>query len=219
MADRLSFEEKIEGLMGYYQALEAIDPRNPDHSEIANPDFFHFAQGYHASESLRMAREGVLNDMACHARVEYGHYHGRGFDIRNLHEDSEEMHLERADVLAVVTSPPTPEVRQERAERIADMLASVVAGETLRVTKYHGRADPQEPQMVAFEQVVAFDTTRALFAVFREGHISGRTMTFQYDSPLFLTHNPDAVIGKPVLNISLPSMFKQNGIVLERAAA
>lgn len=216
MSNQLGFEQKVQGLVDYYHALDEMDPKNPDHNEIANPSFFYYADGHHVSMPLAEAKNGVLYDMACHALVRYNHWNdnGRGFNLMDLREDTDELRAERADILAVLTAPIKPEIRQERAERIADILANIVAGKTVRLTQYNRRnryyGTPQEATL---------DVSRAIFGVFANGHISDRTLTIQYDTPVYsATHENPAEIGVPAVNINIPEIFRSDGLLLEVAA-
>lgn len=196
----LSFEQKVQGLQDYYRALTELDPRNPEHSDVANPEFFYYADGHHASHPLQEVKSGVVFDIECHGRVEYGR---RGLNAKDLREDTDELRAERADVLAVMTAPLTQEVRDERAERIAGLLSSISRGETLRLTPYdtfHRRYEaPQD---------AAADIGRSLFGVFRNGHVSSRTLTIQYDSPVTFAPTDDVEVGEPLMHIEVPDLFK-----------
>ncbi|MDB5185565.1 MAG: hypothetical protein JWL85_88 [Candidatus Saccharibacteria bacterium] len=90
-------------------------------------------------------------------------------------------------------------MREERAERIAGLLSSIVSGETLRLTPYdtfHRRySAPQE---------AAADISRALFGVFRNGHVSSRYLTVQYDTPVTFVPSDDVKVGEPLLVFEVP---------------
>lgn len=215
MSEVLSFEQKIQGLVDYYHALEEMDPKNPDHNEIANPDVFYHAEGHHVSAPLAEARRGVLFDMACHARIEYSQYENgvaRGYSVKDLREDTDELRERRADVLAVMTAPIKPEVRQERAERIAGILADISNGKTVRLIPYDRAMRRHEAP-----QEITFDITRAMFGVFTNGHISDRVLTVQYDTPVYFAHTPDTQVGERAMQIDVPEIFKV-GTLLETVA-
>jgi hypothetical protein len=213
MAEALSFEAKVQGLVDYYHALEELDPKNPDHSEAANPDFFYYAEGHHASYPLREVKAGVLYDIECHARSEYSHFNGRGFNLRDLREDTDELRAERADILAVMTAPVVPEVRQERAERIAGLLADISTGKTVKLA-WHGRSLNRH----VAPQETTFDVTRAMFGVFTNGHISDRNLTIQYDTPVYFSHSGEQV-GEQAMRINIPGLFRPDELLVETIAA
>jgi len=209
--ETLGFEDKVKGLLDYYQALRTLDPRDAEHSDIANPDFFYYPDGFHASDSLQKAKQGVLYDVECHARIEYGK---RGLGKRDLREDTADQLAERADVLAVMTAPLTTAEREVRGERIAGVLSSIVSGQTVRFTEYdhfhRGFKSPQE---------VAVDVSRALFGVFANGHVSERILTVQYDTPTTFAPTDDISVGERVVNIDVPALFKGNDLLVEPVAA
>ncbi|MGB4759598.1 MAG: hypothetical protein WBP26_06105 [Candidatus Saccharimonadales bacterium] len=198
MSKELSFDQKIEGLMGYYQALNAIDPDYADHDEVADPGVF-YASPVGVSRGLAGARASVLANMGNHARAEYSR---KGFGTVDLRGDTPLLE-ERADVLAVMTAPLSPEIRVERAGQIADLLGSIARGGTVIKTEYdsfHGTNKvPQE---------YTIDPNRALFAVFSNGHISDRNLTIQYDTP----HTaPVANPGERIFSFDVPSLFAVRG--------
>lgn len=207
VTEKIGFEAKVQGLLDYYRALEELDPQNPQHDPVANPDVFYWSGGYSASRSLVEARRSVLDDIACHGRREYG---DRDFGSKDLREDTDELRAERADVLAVMTAPLTPELRQQRAGRIAGVLASIAAGNTIRLTEYDSfrrcYAEPVE---------TAIDVGRALFGVFRNGYIRSRVLTVQYDTPAYSAPTPDVRLGEPVLSMDVPALFRGNGLRIE----
>lgn len=198
----ISFEQKVQGLQRYYRALTELDPSNPEHGEVANPDFFYYGEGYHVSSPLQEVKRGVVFDIECHGRREYGN---RGLNKKDLREDTDESRIERADVLAVMTAPLTPEVREQRTERIAGILAAIVSGQTLSLTEYDNA--PVE---------VAIDLRRAVFGVFRNGHISDRVLTVQYDRPDTYRSSD---YGEEAVAIDVPALFRGNGVRLEPVAA
>ncbi len=210
MSEALGFDAKVQGLIDYYQALKEIDPQNPQHSDVANPDVFYWSGG-RVSQSLAEARRNVTDNIECHGRREYGN---RGLASKDLREDTDELRAERADVLAVMTAPLTAELREKRRERIAGVLANITSGETIRMTVYddfHGRYNaPQE---------AAIDVSRALFGVFRNGHISSRILTVQYDTPVYFAPTDDLEVGEPVLDIDVPALFKSKALLLKTVAA
>jgi hypothetical protein len=173
MAEVLGFEERVEGLTRYYEALRSMDPHDPDHSELADPRFFH-GTGFEASEGIYNAKAGVLFDMACHARREYG---ARGYDRLDLWEETPEQRAGRADVLAVMTSPIGAEARADRAARILGFLKSVISGQELEIEAFNADSVCIPAQRISVEG------GRSLFAVFRNGHLSSRVLTIQYDTP------------------------------------
>lgn len=209
--DILNFEEKVKGLQEYYRAIDEIDPSSADHSDIANPDFFYYADGFHASKPLREVREGALFDLACHGLVEYGR---RGLAERDIREDTDETRLERADVLSVLTAPATPELREQRAEHIAGLLAGIVSGQSLELRVYDGFH-----RRYRETEVLDIDLNRALFGVFRNGHVSTRTLTMQYDSPTTFARTDDTQVGEAVVSLDVPTLFREKPTTLEPVAA
>jgi hypothetical protein len=212
MAETLGFEAKVQGLVDYYRALEELDPRNPEHGDVANPDVFYSGGGFNAGMRLEKAKGGALFDIACHARVEYSR---RGFNTADLREDTDELRAQRADVLAVMTSPLETAVREQRAERIAGVLGSLTAGQTLRVTAYDSfRSRYEAPRDIAI------DPSRALFGTFVNGHISDRVLTVMYDSPETLASTKNAgSVGEHVMRIDVPALLGDEGLLLETLAA
>lgn len=204
----ISFEQRVQGLQDYYRVLQELDPSNPERSDVANPDFFYYAEGHHASHPLQEVKSGVAYDIECHGRVEYGK---RELNKKDLREDTDELRAERADVLAVMTAPLTAEVRGQRAERIAGVLADIVSGQTLSLTEYdsfHRRYNSPEE--------VAMDLSRAVFGVFRNGHVSDRVLTVQYDKPdTYLARD----YGEKAMAIDVPALFRGNGVLLEPVAS
>jgi hypothetical protein len=210
MTESLSFEEKVQGLINYYRALERLDPQNPQHIDVANPDVFYWS-GNVPSQFLAEARSDVLDNIECHGRIEYRE---REFAAKDLREDTDELRGERADVLAVMTAPLTPELRQERAKRIAGILAIITSGETVRMTEYnYFNNQYEEPKEVTV------DVNRALFGVFRNGHISSRILTVQYDTPVYFKPTDDVEVGEPVFDINVPALFKSHALLFEAVTA
>jgi len=208
MSEVLDFEQKVQGLADYYRALEALDPRNPQHIEVANPAIFYGSHDFHASQALAKVCSRVLYDIGCHGRVEYGR---RGLDKNDLREDTDGQRAERADVLAVMTSPIEAAERAQRAERIAGVLACIASGETLSMTRYnrshHEYEDPQD---------FAIDSSRAIFGVFTNGHVSDRTLTIQYDTPVTFAPTDDVKVGEHLMRIDVPALFhKGNNLLIE----
>jgi hypothetical protein len=208
MAEALSFEQKVQGLIDYYHALGKLDPLNEDHAEVANPEVLYSGSGSIQSRGMREIQQGLLGDLSNHGRREYGN---RGLAALDLREDTDELRAERADVLAVMTAPLTPEVREVRKERIAEVLSCGVSGEPLVVAKF----DRSQGRYNQWTEVTV-DVSRALFGVFRNGHISDRTLTVQYDKPdTYLASD----YGEKVLDIDIPQLFQSNHLVVEPAAA
>lgn len=168
----LGFEQKVEGLQNYAQHLIGVDPQNPDHTDVANPDLFYGSGGVVGSH-IRNAWKCVLGEIGNYGSREY---YDRGLETTDLREDTEELRLKRADLLAVMTGPVTPEIRKERTERISVVLADIVSGQTLSLVEFdtfHGWYErPVE---------VSADPERPLFSVFRNSHISSRDLTIQYE--------------------------------------
>lgn len=194
MSKELSFDQKIGGLMEYYQELNIIDPYHVDHDLVANPDIF-YGRPVGVSKALTDARESVLDHMGNHASAEYSR---RGFEAVNLRGDTPLLE-ERADVLAVMTAPLSPKIRTERAGQIADLLGGIARGGTVIKAEYdsfHGTNKVRQEYTI--------DPNRALFAVFSNGHISDRNLTIQYDTP----HTaPVANPGERVFSFDVPSLF------------
>lgn len=207
---QVSFEQRVEGLQNYYKALQELDPRDPSHNEVADPAFFYYAGGHHASEPLRQVKAGVIYDIGCHGRVEYSN---RGLETMDLREDTDELRAERADVLAVMTAPLTPEDRAYRAERIAGVLANIVSGQAVVLATIGAF------RRIESTELVDIDLERELYGVFRNGHVSDRTLTVQYDAPVHFAPTDDVAVGEPVLNLNVPKLFTEEPALLKPRAA
>lgn len=201
MAEALGFEAKIEGLIEYHRALEELDPRNPLHGDIANPDLFYRDEGAGVSRGLEKAKQSVLYSMGCHARFEYGL---RGFAAMDLREDTDERRAQRADVLAVMTGPIEATVRQKRAEHIAGLLSAIASGETVSLESYDDIYHKYN-----LPRYATADVSRALFAAFRNSDISNRTLTIQYGNPVTFATD-DKKVGEPLVVIEVPDLFKMS---------
>lgn len=167
MAEKLTFDQKIQGLADYYEQLGALNPKNMD-ADKKPPTY---SSAINVVDGIRKAQASLEFDLGCHARVEYGE---RGFRATDLRDANAEEIRERAGVLAIMTAPSTPEAFFEGAARIEELLGKIVSGEELRIAEhfYDG--------WYFDAQSVAVDTSRPLFTSFN-GHISGRDMCIQYD--------------------------------------
>lgn len=204
MGRKLGFEQKIQGLIGYYQELESMDPTNSDHAEIANPDFFYGGYSAGVNSGLNIAKESTRKNIGLHAMTEYTRLEGRALDTKDLREDTIELRAERADLLSLMTSPLTPELRDERAEKIGEVLDAISSGETISIALHN----PFSGSETHFErEEFEIDATRALFGVFRNEHISSRTLHIQYDTPDYKTPRE---AGELVFSLDIPNMFKRD---------
>jgi hypothetical protein len=213
MTEKLSFEDKIQGLIAYHHTLEEVDPNLDNHSEVANPNLFYGRSGSGVRVPLLDARESVRDSIKCHARAQYewndGYPGSRHFESKDLRRDTDEERAERADILAMMTAPLTPELRKERADHIAGILAAIVSGKTITLTKYNTfRREYDVPQEFTV------DAGRALFGVFRNSHITSRVLNVQYDTPVDW---PKEETGESVIALDIESILR-DGDKVEPAA-
>lgn len=205
MGKPLDFEAKVQGLLDCHEAIGQLTTDNAQFGDIANEDIFYWSGGASRiasalAEARWKVRKDIEYDIACHARREYG---DQGLGTTDLRQDSQEMMAGRADVLAMMTVPLTPELRQERATRIAAVLSAIATGQTIRATQHDRFGYPQgEPVNVTA------DTGRGLFGQFRNGHISSRVLTIHYDSPHSLVYPYDMQVGTPLVNLDLPALVE-----------
>ena len=203
MSEALSFDQKVEGLVKYYEALEALDPTREVHDTVANPEIFYGGRGTSVGQELYEARKSVIFDIECHGRSEY---YKRDFAKLDLREDSVELRAERADVLAVMTGPIREGEREKRAKTIVELLGAIVNGQEIELTSIDAFGRGYDEPVTAKAQ-----TDRPLFAVFRNGHISARDLSIQYDSPITFARNEEEQVGEEVMRMILPNLFRYTG--------
>lgn len=168
MAEKLTLDQKIQGLADYYEQLDALNPDNMDAAGKRPPTY---SSAFSVVDGIRKAQSSLEFDLGCHARVEYGERGFRGVDLRDA---SPEEIRERAGILTIMTAPPTPEAFFEGAARIEELLGKIVSGEEIRIAEHRYDCWHFDAQSVTV------DTSRPLFTSFN-GHISGRDMRLQYD--------------------------------------
>jgi|SRR3989344_5061150 len=200
MAERLTLDDKINGLAAYYEQLTALDPDNMEKDK--RPPFYW--SGITVSDGLRDAKRSLAYDLSCHARVEYGNR----FSKVDLRESDDTQRQERADVLAVMTVPPNPETFYERAEQINEFLGKIVTGEEIAI------AEHRWDMFGITANAAQIDTSREIYALFRNGHVSSRILNVQYDTSDTMGERDNLA-----LSVSVPAMFNEGVVTYPSAQA
>lgn len=155
-----------------------------------------------------MLRSSLLNDMSFLGREEYRRLELANQDLRSETDASRAV---RVGILAVMTRPVEAAVRHQRTEIIAGMLGHVTSGNTIQVRRFDPSLGGYMPP-----RRLTVDPERPIFAVFREGHVSGTTLTLQHDTPVT---SPLSQAGASITSLYLPKLFDGDSLPIEPAAA
>jgi hypothetical protein len=209
MRQQLDFETRMQRLLACHETVGQLLTCNDQFGDISHEDIFYWPGAVTGiartiAEARHKVQEDIKYNIACHARREYG---VRGFGTSDLRQDNPETITSRADILAMMTAPLTPELRQERSARISSVLTAFATGQTIRAARHDRFGKPQgQPTEVAA------DIGRALFAQFRNGHISSQILTIHYDSSHSIPPDDNAAdprhskLGTPIIDINLPTL-------------
>ncbi len=162
MSERLTFDQKINGLAEYYEQLLAIDP---SHNHDVKPPTY--SSSHIIANGLREACESLMFSVGCHARAEW---QARGYSHSDLRVDTDEMRTERVGILSMMSVPGSPESFYDRAAQIAALLGKVIAGDLFKATRWHDRN-----LLVRTEHDFQADPELGLYTEF-DSHISHRVL-------------------------------------------
>jgi hypothetical protein len=170
----LSFEQKVENLQGFYKSMRVMSPRADDPSPELDAIIFSPSVEHVVARGIADILAGVKDEIGFLGRREYT---DQKYGLRDLRADTPDELMKRADILAVVTSPLTQEVREERAQSISEILESIVGGEPVASVGYDSFMGVRT---VSDDEIV--DVTRPLHLLFPNGHVTSRVLAVQYDT-------------------------------------